>query len=87
MKKNIYIPILFFLFCTQIFSQSGWFQQAIPTINRVSQIFFINEQTGWICAESLKVYKTTNSGKTWTATQATLRSVRIILTKSSSSPH
>jgi len=69
MKKNIYILVLFFLCSSQIFSQSGWFQQSLPTPKSVNQIFFINDQTGWICAESLKVFKTTNSGDNWNVFQ------------------
>lgn len=69
MKKILLIMILLSLFNSNIYSQSGWYQQFCPTISKVSQIFFINEQSGWVCADSLKVFKTTNSGNSWTFTQ------------------
>ncbi len=65
MKNNFFIPVLFFLFCSQIFSQSGWFPQQSGTNVLLNSVYFLNPYTGWICGESGKILKTMNGGDNW----------------------
>ncbi len=64
--KFIIIIAVLFLSNHNIYSQSGWFQQNSNANEFLSDIFFINPQTGWIAGSS-SVIKTTNGGDNWTA--------------------
>jgi len=65
MKKLILFFIFYFLFFINCFSQSGWFvKQNFPNHN-FTEIFFINQNTGWIAADSGNIFKTTDGGENW----------------------
>jgi photosystem II stability/assembly factor-like uncharacterized protein len=70
MKKIILIFFLLIVHCTlkieNCFCQSGWFSVPSGTTNEIKSIFFINNQTGWVCGNSGLIEKTTNSGYSWT---------------------
>ncbi|MDD5361352.1 MAG: T9SS type A sorting domain-containing protein [Ignavibacteria bacterium] len=68
MKK---IPFLFLLICLlmsvkDIYSQQGWYIQQSTFQYPITDIFFIDAQTGWISSDSGRVYKSTDGGANWT---------------------
>ena len=68
MKKKInLIPcILISLIITTIaFSQEGWFQQMSGTTNTLQDVFFIDQNNGWVVGSDGTILKTTNSGTNW----------------------
>lgn len=67
MKTIIYISILFLtllLSPSTLISQWQW-QNPYPQGNNLDDIFFINQNTGWICGQAGTVLKTTNKGIDW----------------------
>lgn len=67
MKTIFYSLIIFLLLHSQTFSQSGWYEQTLPVSGTISDMQFIDSQTGWITLYSpFNLIKTTNSGKNWT---------------------
>ena len=65
MKKLI--PILIFLFVSNVaLSQSGWIVYPTGVNGILSDICFINENTGWVVGDTTAVFKTTNGGLNWT---------------------
>lgn len=66
--KSLSLLVVFFSLLLHILTakaQSGWILQ--PTIGSLSfsKIKFINSQTGFLTGYSNKIFKTTNSGATW----------------------
>lgn len=59
--------VLIILVCNLAFAQQGWFLQSSPTTNSLSDVFFINPQTGWACGVAGTIIKTTNGGANWTS--------------------
>lgn len=57
------VPIIF-IFITDVFSQTGWFQQYSGTTNTLNDVFFLNNNTGYMVGASL-IIKTTNGGYNW----------------------
>jgi len=58
--------ILFLLFLTISHVYSQWHRITSNTSSRLNSIYFINENTGWICGFE-SVLKTTNGGNTWSS--------------------
>lgn len=53
------------------FSQTGWYQQTLPVTGTISDMQFINAQTGWITLfNPTNFVKTTNGGNNWIIQQA-----------------
>ena len=74
--KNFLLFTLFILLIliTKVYSQSGWINNPQPPQYSFSSVYFINENTGWICGSSENpvthiiesyIYKTTDSGNSW----------------------
>ncbi len=64
---KIILFIFLILYTSAIYSQSGWQQQSIVYTNQaaVTDVFFINPNTGWFCGQFGILSKTTNSGINW----------------------
>src|SRR4030095_3167687 len=62
MSKAV-ITIIFILI-VQINLQGQWFQQNPGTINTLKEVYFNNDNTGWVCGFG-KILKTTNGGLNW----------------------
>lgn len=66
--KTIFISISILLFNSSfLFPQTGWIQQIIPNTSTgaLTDIQFVNENTGWFCGQAGLLSKTTNGGITW----------------------
>jgi photosystem II stability/assembly factor-like uncharacterized protein len=66
--KSVSLPVLIFSLFLQLPSikaQSGWILQPSISSMSYSKIKFINSQTGFLIGYSNKIFKTTNSGMTW----------------------
>ena len=52
--------------CTSLVQEvsSQWIRQVSGTTGNITDIQFINRNTGWACGDNI-IYKTTNSGKNW----------------------
>lgn len=59
------ILILIILNVSDLYSQSGWFHQKTGTQNRLSNVFFLNENTGWAAGDSGTIIRTVNGGADW----------------------
>jgi photosystem II stability/assembly factor-like uncharacterized protein len=60
-----------FIFCSQSPAQTGWYEQTLPVSGTISDMQFIDSQTGWITLYSpTNLIKTTNSGKNWVILQS-----------------
>ncbi|MBK9333771.1 MAG: T9SS type A sorting domain-containing protein [Ignavibacteria bacterium] len=71
----IQFALIFQIQFSDLFSQTAeW--RALPnspvTSNRFEDIFFLNENTGWIIHGDGKVYRTTNAGQNWLLSQNVL---------------
>ena len=65
MKKLI--SILIFLFISNmVLSQSGWIVYQTGVNSTLWDVYFINENTGWIVGDTTAVFKSTNGGLNWT---------------------
>ena len=83
MKKNlIYCLLLYLIFATNSFPQEGWFQQNSGTNNPLTNLFFVDQNTGWIVGTAGTILRTTNGGTDWitesSGTNNDLFSVRFI---------
>ncbi len=65
--KTIIIIIILVASVNLSFSQNGWFYQNSGVTSRISDIFFIDSQTGWAITDSTRVLKTTDGGNNWTS--------------------
>lgn len=65
MKKLIYILFIQFVCLQAIYSQSGWFQLTTGTSAGINSIYFIDVNTGYLAADSGRIFKTTNGGMSW----------------------
>jgi photosystem II stability/assembly factor-like uncharacterized protein len=63
MKKVILILIVFIFSSYNSFSQ--WIQQVSPVNHHLTEVKFINENTGWITTFSGSIMRTSNSGVNW----------------------
>ncbi|MCF6268907.1 MAG: YCF48-related protein [Melioribacteraceae bacterium] len=62
-KKILIIVIL--LFSISLYGASRWKKVTSATYNPLSDIFFINENLGWIAGQSGTILRTTDGGYTW----------------------
>jgi photosystem II stability/assembly factor-like uncharacterized protein len=66
MKRFITISILFASMNIGAFAQSGWFwQNPMPQGNHLTDVFLIDNNTGWAVGYSGTILKTTNGGANW----------------------
>lgn len=65
MKTIIYVLIIFSFLNLPSFSQTGWYQQALPVSGTMYDIEFVNNSTGFISMDTPALLKTTNGGKSW----------------------
>ena len=68
--KKIILLSFFFLFLSEVFAQNGWVQVYSHPGLTLNRMFFLNENTGWICGDSGRVVKTTDKGITWSLQNA-----------------
>jgi photosystem II stability/assembly factor-like uncharacterized protein len=69
MKRAKVISLLFSLFytCFIPFSHAQWIKQSpIPSGHELTDICFINPDTGWIFGENGTVFRTNDGGQSWT---------------------
>lgn len=62
--KRFLLIILSFTFCAHT-GYSQWYPQNSGTTAFLKSAYFLNENTGWVCADNI-VLKTTNGGDNWT---------------------
>lgn len=64
--KKIFFCLFFLAACsTCIYSQSDWMQQNSGTSADLTDVFFINEDTGWVIGDGGTILCTKNGGETW----------------------
>lgn len=68
-RKFLLISIFIFnfvlLFSEFSVSQDYWLRQQTPTDKRLTNCFFINNNTGWVTGDSGLIMKSTDSGESW----------------------
>jgi photosystem II stability/assembly factor-like uncharacterized protein len=64
--KNFKYFLLFLIFAFNN-ANAQWYSQSYNTMSKLSDVYFINENTGWVCGDDM-VLKTTNSGVNWQKT-------------------
>jgi photosystem II stability/assembly factor-like uncharacterized protein len=74
MKKFLLAIIVFISFNS--YAQQGWYQLPTNVNSWISDVNFINENTGWAVTDSSRVLKTTNGGLNWSI-QSINEAVRI----------
>lgn len=67
--KKYYFFIFIILFTVKN-ANAQWYSQSYNTISKLTDVYFINENTGWICGDDM-VLKTINSGTNWQKTTLT----------------
>jgi photosystem II stability/assembly factor-like uncharacterized protein len=68
MKKNIHITLCFLIslvITTAVFSQEGWIQQNSGTNSSMNDVFFKDQNNGWIVGYGGIILVTTNGGTDW----------------------
>jgi photosystem II stability/assembly factor-like uncharacterized protein len=70
--KALLVYLLLLSASSNIFSQSGWMQISSGTSSSLSNEFFLNENTGWICGSYGTIIKTTNKGANWILQQSNM---------------
>ncbi len=65
-KFILFFTILFIVYDAYCY-ENFWLRQPSPTVQNLSEVFFINNNTGWIGGDSGTVFRTTNKGYNWTA--------------------
>jgi len=65
MKNIIYTIIILLSFNHFTFGQCGWFQLYSGTNTSFNSCFFLNSNTGFIAADSGRIFKTTSGGHYW----------------------
>jgi len=68
-RQILQSPLFFFsllIFCSPIRSAAQWIQQPFPSTETLWKVRFFNESTGWILGGLGHLYKTTDSGTSWT---------------------
>lgn len=66
MIKILFIILFFILLKTEVYSQNYWIRNPSPTSVILTEVFFLNNTTGWIAGDSGVVFRTTNQGVNWT---------------------
>jgi photosystem II stability/assembly factor-like uncharacterized protein len=67
MKKIIYFQLIFLSSVYSVISQSGWFPLNSGTTKNLTDIYFVDQNTGFIAGESGTILKTTNGGVNWSS--------------------
>ncbi len=62
---NRIITTALFISCFSASSFSQWFEQNSGTTENLRNVFFIDENTGWVSGDDGVILKTTDSGETW----------------------
>jgi len=68
MKKNIHITLCFLislLITTAVFSQQGWVQQTSGINITLNDVFFTDQNNGWVVGANGNILKTTSGGTNW----------------------
>ena len=77
--KSIYLFILFLFTSQAVYTQTNWTIQNSKTSSDLNDVFFINQDTGWVCGDNGIILKTTDGGTNWhrktSGTQETLRGI------------
>jgi len=63
--RKIILSIVILFFIQSSYSQDGWQQLSSFTATNLSHVYFVNANTGIITAYSPVIYRSTNSGTTW----------------------
>ena len=64
--KIFYLILLFLIFINNIvYSQNYWIKNPSPTSLILTEVYFINNNTGWIAGDSGAVFRTTDQGLNW----------------------
>ena len=79
-KTNIIIIVIFYFCCSMVYSQATWvWQNPKPTGYDMNAVYFLNSSTGFIGGANGELYRTTNSGVSWSpvaiATSETIQSI------------
>ncbi|MBX7041559.1 MAG: T9SS type A sorting domain-containing protein [Ignavibacteria bacterium] len=65
MKRVLSTVAIILILTANSFSQSGWRQLTSGVANHLNSVFFINNNTGYVCGTSGTILKTTNAGDNW----------------------
>lgn len=65
MKKVIYFSLIFTLFCSSLYPQTGWFIQNVSSSSHLHSIYFPSANTGYIAGWASELIKTTDGGNNW----------------------
>jgi len=65
LKINLICILIIFIFLNNLQAQNQWFVQNSQFTVNLSEVFFINNNTGWIAGDSGKIYRTNNQGVNW----------------------
>ena len=77
--KIIFAIIILFIFKTALSIDPFWIRKASPTAGNLKNVFFINNNTGWISGDSGLIARTTNSGNNWTIqTTSTVKDIQTL---------
>ena len=63
--KAIYLFVLFLFTGQPVHSQSNWNIQNSGTSMDLNGVFFVDQNTGWVCGSNGTILKTTNGGANW----------------------
>ncbi|MBL0106104.1 MAG: hypothetical protein IPP52_02105 [Ignavibacteria bacterium] len=66
-KLKIFLLILLFLVFINniVYSQNYWIKNPSPTSLILTEVYFLNNNTGWIAGDSGAVFRTTDQGLNW----------------------
>ena len=67
MNTTLISILLFALFSFSVFAQSNWYTQNSGVNRELTDVSFIDENTGWISGWTGTILKTTDGGQTWNA--------------------
>ena len=71
MKKIITLILLLFIYSSNFYSQTGWFQQNSGTLLNLNSVYFVDGNTGYTVGDTGQytivnnLFKTTNGGSNW----------------------
>ena len=65
MKKSYY-SLLYLILTTQIVT-AQWYLQQSGTTENLKSVYFVDQNTGWICGSNGTIRKTSNGGLNWIA--------------------
>jgi photosystem II stability/assembly factor-like uncharacterized protein len=71
MKKIILVISFLLIISTQTNAQWFW-QNPLPTGNRLNDVVYVNDSVGFICGEGVTIFKTIDAGSTWHTIQVNI---------------